>query len=243
MKTYKNFTIHEFEELESTNKTAFELASLNKISDKEIILAKKQTGGKGRKDRSWESPEGNLYFSILLKPKITIKKISQISFVAATALKLTLQELLTVNCQPSTVKNKWPNDLLIDEKKCAGILLESKINQQDCEFVVLGIGVNLVSNPENTIFPATNLKNFNIEISAEKILEIFLNNFEKFYQNFLDFGFNNIRKIWLEGAYRLNQEIVVDKKIRGIFRDFDEEGNLILEIENKLEKISVGDVS
>ena len=93
MKTYKNFTIHQFEELESTNKTAFELANLRKIFDSEIILAKKQKAGKGRKDRIWSSPSGNLYFSLILQPKITIEKISLISFVAAAALKIAIEEI------------------------------------------------------------------------------------------------------------------------------------------------------
>lgn len=236
----KNFIIHEFDELESTNQTAFELANSRKIFDGEIILAKKQTAGKGRKGRSWSSPEGNLYFSMILQPKIDVKKIPQISFVAAVALKNTLEKLT------SNISLKWPNDILINNKKCAGILLESKINQQNCEFVILGIGVNIESNPDNTIFLATNLKDHKINIFTKDLLQNFLTEFNLIYQNWLDFGFANIRNLWLNNAYKLKQEISInlgDQKIDGIFIDLDMDGSLILQQENQLQKISVGDVS
>jgi BirA family biotin operon repressor/biotin-[acetyl-CoA-carboxylase] ligase len=238
--TYKNFLIHQFEELESTNKTAFELTEAKKTFDREIILAKKQNAGRGRKDRNWTSPEGNLYFSIILQPQISIDKIPQISFVAAAALK-SIMEKFTKN-----VCCKWPNDILIKNKKCAGILLESKINQKDCEFVILGVGINIDSNPDNTLFPATSLKNHQIEILPLELLEKFLDEFEKIYQNWLDFGFSSVRNLWLNNAFKLKEEIFInlgDQKINGIFIDLDMEGNLILQTPNHLEKITVGDVS
>lgn len=244
--THKNFTIHHFEELESTNKTAFELANLGKIFDSEIILAKKQTAGKGRKNRDWNSPEGNLYFSLILQPKISLEKISLISFVAATALKLAVEDVFDNQKLQQKISLKWPNDLLIDEKKCGGILLESKFNQKTCEFVILGIGVNIDSSPDNVIYPASNFKRNGIKISPEDFLKKFLNHFEKIYKSFLDYGFDGIRQLWLRNAYKFKEQIslkIDDEKIDGIFEDLDEEGNLVLKIENQLRKISVADVS
>ncbi|MBM3579624.1 MAG: biotin--[acetyl-CoA-carboxylase] ligase [Alphaproteobacteria bacterium] len=231
-----SWVIHEFNELESTNQTAFELAELGKISDREIILAKQQSKGRGRQNRHWESPEGNLYFSLLLRPKISAKKLPQLSFVGIATLCLAVEKLVT-----NLVKVKWPNDLLVEEKKVAGLLLESKISEKNCEFVVLGIGMNLISNPVSTIFPASNLKNFSIEISPEEMLQKFLYEFEKLYQNWLDFGFAGTRNIWLTHAYRLGQEIKVNG-IEGIFYDLDEEGNLLLKSGNNLQKIFAGDL-
>ncbi len=234
--THQDFVIHEFLELESTNKTALELAQLGKISDREIILAKQQSAGRGRQNRSWISPAGNLYFSLLLLPKISVEKIPHLSFVGITALRLAVKNSVS----------KWPNDLLIEEKKVAGILLESKISGGNCDFVALGIGVNLISNPSETIFPASNLKNFGIEISPQEMLKNFLNEFEKLYQNWLNFGFAGIRQLWLQNAYRLNEEIKIKldgEEIAGVFSGMDEEGNLILNREGKILKISVGDVS
>lgn len=240
-RTYKNFTIHQFEKLESSNKTAFELAENRQIFDREIILADVQTSGKGRQSRVWSSPQGNLYFSLLLKPKISAEKIAQISFVAIMALRLSIQAL-----RPDLkIQNKWPNDLLIDEKKVAGLLLESKVSQKNCEFVIVGIGLNIVSNPDQTIFPASNLKNSFIEISAEIALQNFLNEFEKLYENWLIYGFSGVRKLWLDKAYRLGEKILVknnDEEISGIFSDLDEEGNLILLSENGVKKIAAADI-
>lgn len=241
---YKNFLIHQFETLESTNSHAFELANLGKISENEIILANSQTSGKGRQNRQWISPQGNLYFSLILKPKISAEKIPLISFVAISALRVAIEKIC-ITAQDVKIQNKWPNDLLINEKKCAGLLLESKFNQNVADFIVLGIGLNVVSNPQNAIFPATNLKDCAIQIPAKEALEKFLDEFEIIYRNFLDFGFGSIRNLWLKSAFKLNEEITVkleDKELEGIFSDLDEEGNLVLNSDGKMIKISAGDI-
>jgi BirA family biotin operon repressor/biotin-[acetyl-CoA-carboxylase] ligase len=240
--THRNFTIHQFEELKSTNSHAFELARLGQIFDREIIVAASQKSGRGRKDRKWESPIGNLYFSLVLQPKTALEKIPQISFLAIVALRLAIEKIAPQN----SVKNKWPNDLLIDEKKIAGILLESEMQNNEARFVILGIGVNLISNPENTIFPAGNLKNFGIKISPENLLKNFLDEFEKIYQNWLDYGFAGVRKLWLKEAFRLQEKISVkldEKAIEGIFEDLDLEGNLLLKSGGKTIKITTADIS
>lgn len=239
--THKNYTVHQFNELESANKTAFEMAEARKIFDREIILADAQSAGKGRQSRVWNSPQGNLYFSLVLQPQLPAQKIAQISFVAITALRLMVEALAT----NQKIQNKWPNDLLINEKKVAGLLLESKVSQKDCEFVIVGIGLNIVSNPDQTIFPADNLKNLGIEITPEIALKNFLNEFEKLYENYLNFGFAGIRKLWLAKAFRLNEKINVkngEEEIFGIFFDLDEEGNLVLETAEGRKIISAADI-
>lgn len=239
--THKNFTIHQFDELKSTNSHAFELANLGKISDCEIILSNSQTAGRGRQNRSWSSPSGNLYFSLILRPNVAAEKISELSFVAITALQIAVKKL-----SKNLVQNKWPNDLLIDEKKVAGLLLESKISGKNCEFAILGIGLNIESNPDNVIFPAGNLKDFGIKISKEEMLKNFLDEFEKIYQNWLDFGFAGIRKLWLQNAFHLKEKITVKpqgQQLEGIFEDLDMEGNLLLKIDGEITKISAADVS
>ena len=239
--TYKNFVIYEFNELDSTNKTAFDMALAGKISNCEIILAKKQNAGRGRLQRNWDSPAGNLYFSLVIKPQVAINKIPELSFVAIAALRLAIEKIV-----PNSVKNKWPNDLLVDEKKVAGLLLESESNGQNCEFVVIGIGVNLVSNPQNTMFPASNLAICGIKISPHELLKKFLDEFENLYQVWLDFGFTKISKIWLQQAYRLNEIIKIkidETEVSGIFAGIDEVGNLLLNQHEIIRKISVADVS
>jgi len=240
---FKNFAIYQFEKLGSTNYEAFKMADARQIFDREIILANEQDAGKGRADRLWSSPKGNLYFSLVLQPQVQIASVAQISFVAIIALRQAVEEIALD--QNIVIQNKWPNDLLINQKKVAGLLLESKNNQQNCEFVILGIGVNINSSPDNTIFAAGNLHEFGIKITPEILLQNFLDKFEILYQNWLSFGFVNIRKAWLSKAYRLKEKISVRDgkgKIEGIFEDMDSNGSLILKAESQIKKITAADI-
>ena len=233
---YKSFTINSLDEATSTNQLTFDLAKSNQINHNHVIIAKKQTAGKGRYGRVWQSFDGNLYFSILLKPHSkNLDLISTLSFVSAVAIGIAISNLKT---KPTTkISYKWPNDILINGCKTAGILLESDINQNQLNFVVIGIGVNIVDNPDNTNYQSTNLKQEKfLEILPENLLKKFLDNFSDLYEKWLNFGFKPIRNLWLENAFNLNKEISInlfDKKIKGLFKDLDENGNLILELENK----------
>lgn len=250
---YQNFTIHNFLEVGSTNDQAKQMALANQIQDREIIVADSQNKGRGRLNRDWISQKGNLFFSILLKNPLksqkNIAKIPEISFIAAISLRNAIEKLIIsqkTEKNQNIVENKWPNDILINNFKVSGILLESEIKNNLCEFVVLGIGVNLVSSPENTMFKAKNLSQFGVKITKFEFLEKFLDEFEIFYKKWQDFGFLSIRNIWLEKAWKIGQEIKInvnDKQISGIFENIDENGNLILKIDNVLQKISIGDVS
>ena len=133
---FKNYLIHQFDEIESTNDSAFSLVENKQIFANHIIVANKQNKGRGRLNRNWESPIGNLYFSLTLQPKIAIEKTSQISFVAVCALQIAVEKIFQQQNIVVKIQNKWPNDLLIEQKKVAGILLESKISNENCEFVI-----------------------------------------------------------------------------------------------------------
>ncbi len=244
---FKNYLIHQFDEVESTNDLAFSLVENKQIFANQIIVANKQNKGRGRLNRNWESPKGNLYFSLVLQPKIAIEKTSQISLVAICALQIAVAKIFQQQNIVAKIQNKWPNDLLIDQKKVSGILLESKISNKNCDFAILGIGVNINSNPTQTLFPSTNIKNFSCEISASKMLEFFLEEFENLYENWLIFGFKNIRNLWHKNAYNLNSKININlgnSKIEGLFQEIDEEGNIVIKNHNnETKKISFGDVS
>jgi BirA family biotin operon repressor/biotin-[acetyl-CoA-carboxylase] ligase len=188
--------------------------------------------------RNWVSPSGNLYFSLVLKPKKSLEISSQLSFVAAVCLGLVLAELSN---DAKRINYKWPNDILIDDKKVAGILLES-----DAGFVILGIGVNIKSHPQNTNYPACNLEDQGFAIDDKiNLLKKFLDNFSNLYQKWQDFGFTPIRNLWLNQAYNLNKEINVNlpnKSLRGVFKNLDEQGNLVLETDKKIQLITSGEV-
>jgi BirA family biotin operon repressor/biotin-[acetyl-CoA-carboxylase] ligase len=110
----------------------------------------------------------------------------------------------------------------------------------------LGVGVNVVSNPDNVMFAATNLQECGITISPENLLEKFLDEFDALYQSWLSFGFLGIKNLWLEKAYNFGSEIslkIDEKTLTGIFEGIDLEGNLLIKIGGKIEKISTADVS
>ena len=242
----KNFTINIHHQLESTNSFALELGKKNQIHHNHIILAKKQTAGKGRYGRVWESGEGNLYFSLFLKPQNkSAAEIANLSFVSAAAMQAAIGEFSPQ--KNLKILGKWPNDILINDRKTAGILLESDAHQNQINFVVIGIGVNLIDHPDNTIFPATSLSNEGFgTILPEDLLSKFLEKFENLYKNWQDFGFKPIRNLWLQNAYNLNKEISVNlanQKVQGIFKDLDESGNLVLEMHNgEIKMISSGEI-
>ena len=242
---YKKFTIQSYETLESTNSLAFELAKSGIINHNHVIEAKTQTKGKGRYGRKWHSSAGNLYFSLLLKPNKDIYFSSLLSFVGVTAMGQAIVEV--VNNKHCDISYKWPNDILINNKKTAGLLLESDCHKNKTNFVIIGIGVNITTNPENTLYPATSINNeFQCQIGPKTLLTTFLDQFETLYQNWLNFGFTATRNLWLKNASNLNKEINVNlpnEQLKGIFKDLDHNGNLILELKDKtIKQISSGEV-
>lgn len=249
---YKDFTVYQYKNLDSTNDEAFKMADVGRIGDCEIIMALEQNKGKGRLNRNWVSKKGNLYFSLVLRPKVDITRVPQISFVAVVALRLALEGLIE-GCE---ICNKWPNDLLINGRKVAGLLLESKNGGGNCNFVVVGIGVNIASKPNlddkndanfraDAFAPAC-LQDFGLKITPEILLEKFLLEFSELYQNWLSFGFVGVRNLWLQKAWKLGGEISVNEgggKIVGIFKNLDEEGGLEMLVGGVSKKINVGDVA
>ena len=234
----KNFTIHHFNEIPSSNDLALKLLKENQITHNHIITAKSQNAGRGRLDRHWSSPPGNLYFSLIVRPEKFHERVSDLSFLAAISLNESLRKISPKNLE---IQNKWPNDILINGKKTAGILL-----QKYQDYIIIGIGLNLISHPEQTIFPASNLAEFSLEILPENALENFLHSFSDFYQKWQNFGFTPIRNIWLQNAYKINKEISLnlgEEKINGILQEIDTAGNLILQTaQNTKEVIKTADI-
>lgn len=172
-----------FDEIDSTNIKAKELAQKN-IEDGSIIIAEKQTLGTGRFNRKWVSPNGGLWFTLVLKPTIPPTEAPKITQIAASAIYKTLNEF-DIN-----VAIKWPNDILLNNKKLCGILAEMKCDMDSVHYLVLGIGMNININEadfdESIKSTATSLKvEFNREFKRSEILSNFLNHFEQLYNNFI----------------------------------------------------------
>jgi len=234
-----------FDTLDSTNEEAKRLAKAGG-GHGAVIWAKKQTAGKGRMGRSWISPEGNLFVSVLLKPeKKALQEFAQLSFVAACAVHETLSAVLP---EGSDLTCKWPNDILLDGHKLGGILLESfKSGDEGGSWVIVGVGVNVDSFPPKTEFPATCLKDAGVElISAKIILSRFIHHFIEHYNEWNQKGFAPTRKYWLDAAWNLGKKVnarLSDGEVCGVAEGIDPNGSLILALDSgKKQHILAADI-
>ncbi|OOM74297.1 bifunctional ligase/repressor BirA [Clostridium puniceum] len=172
-----------FDNINSTNIKGKELAQRD-IENGSLIIAEKQTLGNGRFSRKWVSPNGGLWFSLVLRPNLPPTEAPKITQIAAASIYKTLNDL-NIN---STIK--WPNDILINDKKLCGILAEMKCDMDQVHYLILGIGINVNINEmdfdESIKSTATSLKiQFNKQFNRNKILATFLNHFEILYNKFL----------------------------------------------------------
>ncbi len=214
----------------STNEEAVRLANEGAPAGT-LVWAKSQTGGKGRRGRDWISPGGNLYASLLLRPDILLAQAPQVSFVTAVAVFNTLCFILP---QTARIHMKWPNDIIVDGHKIAGILLESSAQGDMLDWMVVGIGINIASSPDKVSFPATSLHESGApHAQTADVLERFADAFKRVMETWMYEGFAPVRKRWLEFAWCLGEEIEVKTErelLRGVFTDLDPSGALILDM-------------
>ena len=120
-----------------------------------VVTASEQTAGRGRDGRTWASPPGNLYASLILRPAVALREAAALSLAAALALGDGLDMLVPLN---TTIAFKWPNDVLVNGRKIAGILLEAEASDAALDFLVIGLGVNCAHHPDATTTRATDLR-------------------------------------------------------------------------------------
>lgn len=228
-----------FETIGSTNDEAKRLAA-DGAPDGAVVWARAQDHGRGRQDRSWVSPSGNLYCSILLRPGVKAPGLATLGFVAALAAAEAIEDVA-----PSVVATlKWPNDVLIQGRKVAGILLEAGGNGV---WVVVGCGINLTHFPDETPFPATSiLAASSIEVDAKQALEAFCARFDVWYRRWRAEGFEPVRHGWLKRGHPKGTILSVrlpTATLTGAFRDLDGDGTLLLEADDAaLHRVAAGDV-
>ncbi len=232
----ENYNLFNFETVDSTNSEALRLAK-KRYTENCVITAVEQTGGRASKGRDWISTSRNLHISILLNSSLNIKRHSELSFLSANALYKTIKKFINKNKIKANIKLKWPNDILINEKKTAGILVES-ISFEKKNYAIIGIGVNLIDSPsKNNLYPTTSLLKEGIILQdANEFLEILMIQFNKlYYQWIIDGNFIETRAQWLKYAYRLNKKIVINDGaniMSGIFKDIDINGAIILQLDD-----------
>ena len=211
------------------------------------MVAKSQTAGRGRKDRSWLSPDGGLYFSIILKPRLDTENAPLLGLLSACAVARSLTELGVEN-----VYLKWPNDVLIGESKIAGILSEAIFLDDETIGVIVGIGVNqncpVSEMPRGLEWPTTSvIDELGKETSIESLLCSIVNEIDARLQTVeRDSSFNAVLDEWREVSSTLGVRVRIHeegKTTDGVAKDIGSDGTLIVETEDGLVNVLLGDVS
>ncbi len=228
----KRFNLHIYDEIDSTNDEAKRIEG---IKDFHIFITEKQTKGRGRHGKKWSSPNsGNIYMTISTSQNTS--QINPISLISGLICKKAIDKLIR---KPS-IMLKWPNDILFNDKKIGGILVETEINKENIK-TIIGIGINLNINKEESWWG--DLSRFALESKRNELINLilieFLNIFDNSYDNWLD--------DWKKSCMHINKEIEIfggeHLKKKAIFKDIDAQGNAIIETKEGEEVIATGQIS
>jgi len=235
-----------FQELTSTNDMARELA-MRGAREGTVIVAETQSKGRGRLKRQWVSPEGGLWLSIVLRPKIEPKHAPKLTLVASVAVAKTIRKLFQLKAE-----TKWPNDILINHKKVCGILTEAKTRVNELDFVIVGVGMNAnfrVNALPSSLrdFSTTLREELKTEIERETMLRTLLEETESYYNMFSEGKFETILKEWRNSARFLGSYVKIvshEEKIEGWAADIDEAGALMVKLKDQtMRKVTSGDLT
>jgi BirA family transcriptional regulator, biotin operon repressor / biotin---[acetyl-CoA-carboxylase] ligase len=215
------YTLHRFDTLDGTNAEALRAGALPGA----VYISRRQTSGRGRQGRDWQSPDGNLYATICIQPPEN-RNPAQLAFVAGLAVLDTVSEA----APGADFSLKWPNDILAGGAKVSGILIEAG----DRGYAV-GVGINVVSSPPpgEVRFPATNLAEIAGQTpDPEHLVAVLCRHFDACYRRWADDGFEPLRAVWLASAHRMGDTIAASTgvdRIEGRFQGLDADGALVLE--------------
>lgn len=204
------------------------------LAGPEWVLAHAQTAGHGRRGRAWASPSGNFMASLVMRPTEPPETVALRSFVAALALRDAVQD---ATGRGDGLSLKWPNDVLLNGGKLAGILLQSIGAGARVDHLIIGIGVNLATAPgtgevePGAVPPVSLLSETGAQVTPEEFLALLAPAYARHEAAFTTYGFAPIRTAWLAGAARLGETITARtgrEAITGRFETVDEAGNLVL---------------
>lgn len=235
--------IHYLQKVDSTNNYLRSLAEQD-CPAFTVVFAEEQWAGKGRISRAWYSPPSeSLFFSVLFRPSLAPSLAQTVTLLTAVSIATALN---TLGFEP---KIKWPNDLLLDGKKLCGILAEMRSDFDTVHWQVVGIGLNVnnQSFPDELSDKATSLRISKGQIISRPLVAArILNQLARDFQTLSERGFEEIRQVWLEKAWAMNEEAYVStynkQKIFGIVRGMDDQGQLLLETAEGLLRINSGDL-
>jgi BirA family transcriptional regulator, biotin operon repressor / biotin---[acetyl-CoA-carboxylase] ligase len=248
--TSAGYRLEAFEQVGSTNVEAMARAREGDRGSIWFVTAE-QTAGKGRRQRAWVSPRGNLPCSVLEVLDVAPAIAATLGFAAGLATeaalrKVSLEAALRAGPESFKYELKWPNDVLVGGRKLVGISLDAEA-LNDRLAVVVGIGINVVAAPEGTLTPAVSLAALGVQIGAEELFSALSDSWVEFggiWDN--GRGFAQIRKLWLERATGLGKAVAIKSAnsiIEGTFETIDEQGCMIVRTpDGRLMPITAGDV-
>ncbi len=231
-------------EVDSTNAEAARIAK--DLAGPEWILGLTQTAARGRRGRAWVNPLGNFSATLVLQPTETPDVVALRSFVAALALYDAFE---TLTGTAAGLALKWPNDVLLNGGKVAGILLEGIGGPGG--HLAIGIGINLIAAPEasqvesKAVAPVSLLAETGKRVSPEMMLDALAEAFAAREASFVTYGFAPIRQAWMDRAARLGEVItarLANNEVTGTFEEVDAQGNLVLKTAKGREEIAAADV-
>jgi BirA family transcriptional regulator, biotin operon repressor / biotin---[acetyl-CoA-carboxylase] ligase len=231
----------------STQSLAKSLAETNQISHGAVIIAQEQKRGKGRLKRRWISPKGGLWLSIILQPLVPPARITLLPLVAALAACDSIRETTELDA-----KLKWPNDVLINGKKVAGILLDASLNADDVSYVIIGIGINanveasaISSQLKGNLQFITSIKDeLGHDIHRLVLTRLLLEKLEKYYLE-LEYDAAVILRKWKQRSDMLGRQVKVmegKRIISGTAIDINDDGSLLVKTDKGKINIATGDV-
>ena len=209
----------------STNDEARDLVAAG-VSQGAVVWAESQTAGRGRHGRDWTSPPGNLYCSIILRPKVEPAHLPEIAFVAALAVRDAIAPALPADIP---VEFKWPNDVLAAGRKVSGILVEAeKLPDEARTALIVGVGVNIVSAPREASYPATCISALTRAPRVSRLLTSLVASLDRRVELWTRSGFAAIRQEWMDHAYGVGGSVTASSGISGTFTGLDETGAIII---------------
>jgi len=237
-----------FDSIDSTQNQALKMAD-DPVNAGAVIVAAKQTGGRGRSGRKWVSPKGGIWISIILQPKFDISITTLFPIASALALSIAIEKIFSIK-----PKLKWPNDLTIKGKKVAGMLVDVSLESNKIENLVLGVGINFDVNVKQiekalketpNFYGVASLKKEKQEIKPVQLVQTFLLELEKIYKLLNAKQTKKIISEWTKRSSTIGKNIELDTtngKITGKATKIDDDGALIITENSKTHKVIAGDI-
>jgi BirA family biotin operon repressor/biotin-[acetyl-CoA-carboxylase] ligase len=233
--------LEEFSELPSTSDTCIERAKAGEPEGLAVFAAR-QSAGRGSRGRAWVSPAGNVALSVLLRPRLSVAESGILSLLAGIAVAEAAKAVLPAGAAPVL---KWPNDVLIDGRKCAGLLIDASPVKERVEWLVIGIGINVAYAPDVPGRATTCLASYGADGAAPAVARGVLEELSVWLDVFDEAGPAVIVAAWTQRAHPVGTAIEVKSphyNAKGAFAGLSPRGELLLAVENRIEKISTGEI-